>query len=280
MQKVALLSVMLLALAAPIVSASDEISPLTKYFLDDFRLSETPAWQIEESTTEYWGDTSLKAFPKKLGRNFAGLVAQDNFAPLIAGVFGSAFSSTLDRDVYSYFADKDRLGGIDNFGEKLGGATIVTAAAATVFLTSRLSDNQKFRSFAYSLAQSYIIANTVTVGLKYSANRLRPDGSNNLSFPSGHTANAFTFATVISHYYGKKAAIPSFIGAAFIGATRVGKNMHYVSDVIAGATIGYIVGRTVVRDQAPLQHRKAQIFWAPAFSPTGGGAGLSLTIRF
>ena len=42
-----------------------------------------------------------------------------------------------------------------------------------------------------------------------------------------------------------------------VAASRLQRNKHYLSDVLAGATLGYIVGRTVVRvNGAPLEPRR------------------------
>jgi membrane-associated phospholipid phosphatase len=76
--------------------------------------------------------------------------------------------------------------------------------------------------------------------------RERPDGSNNVSFPSGHTAGGFAAASVLGQHYGWKASIPAYIGAIYIAAARVDGNKHYLSDVVFGAALGLAGTRTVV----------------------------------
>jgi membrane-associated phospholipid phosphatase len=49
---------------------------------------------------------------------------------------------------------------------------------------------------------------------------------------------AFQGATFIHKRYGKKYSIPAFIGAAFVGYSRVEADKHYTEDVLAGAAIG------------------------------------------
>lgn len=85
-----------------------------------------------------------------------------------------------------------------------------------------------------------IMMAAVVNGMKYSINRTRPNGGN-ASFPSGHTATAFTGATLLAHEYGHKNVWIPIAGYAFATATgvmRVLNNRHYVSDVLVGAAVG------------------------------------------
>ena len=66
------------------------------------------------------------------------------------------------------------------------------------------------------------------------------------SFPSGHTASAFAFATAVTAEF-PLLAVPLFGLATLVGYSRVHTGVHYPTDVIAGATLGFAVG-TVVRE--------------------------------
>lgn len=85
----------------------------------------------------------------------------------------------------------------------------------------------------------------VTVGsLKLLVNRERPSGVTkrwDSSFPSGHTAFAFTQAVIYSHY-DHRLTIPMFTYATVVGFSRVYLGKHYPSDVLAGAALGIVVG--------------------------------------
>lgn len=105
------------------------------------------------------------------------------------------------------------------------------AYGATFYMEDKEGRMQFYRSFAATVA--------VTYGLKYSVDKQRPNGSEH-SFPSGHTASAFQGASFIQRRYGWRYSIPAYIGAAFVGYSRVESDNHYVEDVVAGAAIGVL----------------------------------------
>jgi hypothetical protein len=94
-----------------------------------------------------------------------------------------------------------------------------------------------------------VVANSITLGIitatKYLVQEERPDQSDNLSFPSGHTAIAFTNAALLFHEYRESNfwyASSGFLFATATGIFRVANNRHYASDVLTGAGIGLASG--------------------------------------
>lgn len=84
--------------------------------------------------------------------------------------------------------------------------------------------------------------------VKHIVKEERPDQSDNLSFPSGHSAIAFTNATLLFNEY-KDAnfwyASSGFVFATATGMFRIANNKHYTSDVLTGAGIGLASGLLV-----------------------------------
>ncbi|WP_299796456.1 phosphatase PAP2 family protein [uncultured Shewanella sp.] len=93
---------------------------------------------------------------------------------------------------------------------------------------------------AWQLTKGVATTAAITHTLKFSYARLRPDGSEHNSFPSGHTSAAFSGAAYIHHRYGNAWGIPAYGAAAFVGASRVWANRHYLDDVMAGGSIAVL----------------------------------------
>lgn len=104
---------------------------------------------------------------------------------------------------------------------------------------SRSSWGRMLASDALSCAIMGAAVNT----LKKTTKVMRPDGSNNHSFPSGHTATAFMTATMLSKEYGYKSpwiSVGAYSMATATGLLRMANNKHWLSDVMAGAGIGIL----------------------------------------
>lgn len=90
------------------------------------------------------------------------------------------------------------------------------------------------------LISTNLFKSSVTDILKGTITERRPDGSDDNSFPSGHTANAFAQAAFIHRRYGITQAIVPYALAGFVGFSRIQSRAHYTHDVLAGAAIGFL----------------------------------------
>lgn len=90
-------------------------------------------------------------------------------------------------------------------------------------------------------AASFAINAGVTYALKHTIHEKRPDGTDNRSFPSGHTSIVFCGATTLMHEYHKVSpwiGVAGYAVATTVAVDRVRRNRHRWSDVLAGAAIG------------------------------------------
>ena len=155
------------------------------------------------------------------------------------------------------------------------------------YLGGAMLDNYKAKSVAMdAFAASLVSAGIITSSLKVIVGRSRPEDDMgtykfqpfgwNFSFPSGHTTQAFSLASVIAEHYDEWWIDAISYGiAGGVGLARVEQGAHFPSDVIAGALIGTIVGKTIVRYNRQF-HKNVIIGPAPDID----GAGLSLKVAF
>ena len=98
---------------------------------------------------------------------------------------------------------------------------------------------------------SYGATGVLGQGLKYTVRRYRPDCNARNSFPSGHTTTAFMGATVLHREYGETVSpwisVARYSVATATAAMRVLANRHWLSDALAGASIG-ILGTEIAYD--------------------------------
>ena len=123
----------------------------------------------------------------------------------------------------------------------------VPLASAFVLKAAGIDGTSSWERLVINSAASVAISSGVTWGLKNCVDRRRPDGTDNTSFPSGHTTVAFAGATVLCKEYWhshKWICVAGYGVAALTAADRVRRNRHHWDDVAAGAAIG--IGGTML----------------------------------
>jgi hypothetical protein len=155
-------------------------------------------------------------------------------------------------------------------GKYIGGTAEQVAASIGIFAYGRLMDQPKVAHLGNDLLQAQILSEIIVEPLKLATQRLRPYQTDhcgfNCSFPSGHASVTFADATVILRHLGWKYSVAGYAIAAYVAASRLHDNDHWLSDVVFGSATGTIAGRTVVHH--------ARDYWAftPAPLPGGGVA--------
>lgn len=139
-------------------------------------------------------------------------------------------SEPVAHQYKSYHGD-----GIDNVLEY-----VPTAAVFGLKLLGVPAESSWKRRLTVSVV-SFGINAAVTYSLKHTIHEMRPDGTDNHSFPSGHTAVAFCGATTLMHEYRKVSpwiGVAGYAVATTVAVDRVRRNRHHWGDVVAGAAIG------------------------------------------
>ena len=225
------------------------------------------------------GRRTIGRLPANLGRSAIGVFHADNLVPFLAGAAGAAAGSFADDEVRD-FVNSSGSGWGRTF-ETAGGPLWGSLVVAGMFTAGRLSDRPRFRAMTYDVLDAVIVNFGYSQVIKVAVGRERPNGENNQSFPSGHASNAFALAAVAERHYGWKIGIPGYVLAGVVGASRIQQDKHYVSDVVAGAALGYIVARTVVRVNSRPLEKGARVA-SLQVSPIVGGRtrGLRLVVTF
>src|SRR5437660_4242757 len=131
-----------------------------------------------------------------------------------------------------------------------------------------LTDHTNGTKHSLRVVDSVATAVAASEILKLATHERRPGNSHSYdSFPSGHATAAFALASNLSEYYPHQAPF-WYLGAAAIGWSRVELRQHRTTDVLAGAALGYWVGKVEARSRHGL-------LLGPVYSATGTGLGLT-----
>ncbi len=153
-------------------------------------------------------------------------------------------------------------------------------AGGSAFLLGSISRNDHLRETGLLAGEAAIDATAATYAFKFATQRRRPyirteDGdffsgapsSSGLSFPSEHSAIAWSIASVVSHEYpGPLTKMAAYGLATLITTTRVTSRQHFASDVVIGSALGWYFGHQVFR-----AHHDSQLggtAWGNYFEPS------------
>ena len=127
----------------------------------------------------------------------------------------------------------------------------------------KIAHSEKWRAFGFEAGTSLAETTALAWILKTAVHRTRPDGGP-YSFPSGHCATAFSIVPAAWKYGGWKAGIPATLAGVITGLGRMEDNRHYLSDCLAGATLGLLCGTAACGSFSTAVPRMAWISGRPA----------------
>lgn len=213
---------------------------------------------------------------RQIGADFKNVfTTKDNILVVTAGLGAAWGASHFDDRIASSGLNSDLKGGtgldhVFEAGQILGGGIVQVGGAFATFGLGKLLSNADAKDLGRDLIRAQIVTHTLTFATKVAVGRERPDSSNHRSFPSGHASGTFATATVLQRHYGWKAGVPAYAVAGYIATSRLNEAKHYLSDVVFGAAVGILAGRTVTLNLA-----RARFAVSPMLTP--GGCGVQLT---
>jgi membrane-associated phospholipid phosphatase len=158
----------------------------------------------------------------------------------------------------------------DTFGA-LGNPATHFALAGVWYLAGQRMQDDKTYEVGRKLFSALIINGVTTMGLKVAAWDDSPNGEWG-AWPSGHVSSTMTVATVLNRAYGPLVGVPMFGLTGLVAVERMDSREHWMSDVVFGAVLGWVVGETVFKEHQPEILGGAVV---PYVDPVYGGAGLA-----
>jgi hypothetical protein len=223
--------------------------------------------------------TTMDKFLPNLKSNFIHIFSKQNLAPFMFTALATGISSTADDDIHDYFMNHHPGQATETFFGTLGKPYVLAPTFTTFLLIGQHKGSGRFHDFSYTLAQAYVLNYGIVNAMKYAVGRERPDKSNQQSFPSGHAADGFMIASVVHHFYGTKGAIFGYTFGVLMASSRLKIDKHWISDVVAGASIGYIVGTSVCHNMG-FHLKGEEITMLPLVQPSRQRYGVGLYAKF
>jgi len=212
---------------------------------------------------------------------------------MIPAGIGMGALITTDRitgDEIAEFGDLSQASRILSYPGSIYG---VAAAASSFYLLGRKNHDERARETGILIAEGSVNTFIVVSALKVTTQRGRPEDGRERSeffdggssFPSGHSAHAWTVATIVANEYHDKRAvqIAAYGIASAVSVARFTGGRHYISDVVVGSALGYGIGKYVYN----AHHRKGDPSgvseWpaiTPEFNRRAHEYGIGLTWKF
>ena len=220
----------------------------SKKGLDD--LSETSGYVLESATA------NVNDWPGRLIKDTKEcFLRPDNLTALLlaGGASVAMHSSGADKKLNENFDDHHVFRGFTDESLNVIGHPWTQFGMATLwYAVSAKNQDELNKSRAQTMIEALSVTGVVTMGLKAIRNNDSPNGKN-WAWPSGHAASSFTVASVLDEFYGPKVGVPAYALASLITYRMLDTGDHWTSDVVFGATLGWVVGHTIAGKHKQLE---------------------------
>lgn len=152
---------------------------------------------------------------------------------------------------------------------QIGASYTLIPIVAGSYVYGAWRDDAKRREIGVLGTEALLDSLIVSGVLKEVFRRNRPDEKNpgdfwggGTSFPSGHAIQVWTMASLLDHEYkhNKIVGITAYSLAGIVSAARIAAQKHFASDVVAGGTMGWFIGRYVYdTHMSHLAHKHASL---------------------
>lgn len=196
-------------------------------------------------------------------------------AAVAGGVLGSTVVLfAVDEKVHEFFLQK-RNRDLDvffsDYTDKLGRIGYCEILSGGIYLSGLIAGSDGIRKTGRLLFEALAVSGTAVMAFRYGFGRARPYMEEGLfefrhfhgteryqSFPSGHTAVAFSVATVLAARIDEWWSYAGFYSlASLVPLGRVYLDQHWSSDLLLGAAVGVIGAASVLSAEEYRQNKSA-----------------------
>ena len=196
---------------------------------------------------------------------------------LTLGASGLVLSTVaaLDRPAYHYASVRSGivsrttspLAAPGRWYDRVGPDRVALGTAGLLAASGLALQRRDFTRTSVQVMEALVYTKAITGIAKSVLNRSRPftgaspstadpgafdSAHGKLSMPSGHTARAFAVASVLAHKAGRwYVSVPAYGAAASVGLERVRSGDHWLTDVMVGGALGYLIGQSITAAPDP-----------------------------
>ena len=240
-------------------SNSSEKVDLMKIILDDVK--RLPSQGLDEAQQTYFDSKNLTLL-------------------LMAGGGSIAVHDKADEKIADHFERHGKMSkDMDTLIDWTGSPVTHFGASAIWYAVAASNENDLGKARAWTMIKALSITGATTALLKGINNNHTPNGKS-FAWPSGHTSSSFCVAAVLDEFYGPKIGIPAYGLAGFVAYRMMESGDHWASDVLFGAVLGYVVGRSVAGRQKRLEMAGFEILPFTSYTRTAPVAGITLAKQF
>ncbi len=238
---------------------------------------------IEREGRRYWTDAGA-LYSAPLRWDASDWKKAAGFGLVLGGLF--AVDAHWNRE--SQLHRSTQTDDASNFVRPMGGVGAVALSVALVGGGLVTGNSTAIDSGREAIEASVLTGLLTDLVLKPAFGRVRPNASggatefkpfsNNASFPSGESTEAFSVASVIAtRAHGWVIPTVAYTVASLVAFERLNLNAHFPSDVFAGAILGVAAGKFLV---ARHDRRSLDESSTTSIDVVPTGRGLSVRVRF
>jgi membrane-associated phospholipid phosphatase len=205
-----------------------------------------------------------------LGDDLKRIPRRNSLYWLAGGTVAALLVHPYDGQINRHLLGSDTADTFFKPGKFIGNTGVVLGMSSATYLVGRGMENSHLQHLGLDEIEATLLSEGLSQAIKVIVRRDRPVDStgqqaSGYSFPSGHATLTFGAATVLQQHLGYKAGIPTYLVASYVAMSRLHDNRHFASDVVGGATLGIIIGRSVTYH--------GRNFWGmtPTLVPMNGG---------